>query len=130
MINMTLRLARMVVLLVVAAFAVVAHAEKPAKIPVAFGKWTGPRAGTFKSAVRNGIKKGCVVVRPDKARVIIEGEVSAEDKPIKVRVILKSPNNQEIVESKEYTFYKPTVSQGQSNRMGREVTEMAGRAPE
>ena len=129
MINMAFRLRAIVVLLVVALGAVMAHAEKPAKIPVAFGKWTGPHASTFKRALRNGVKAGCVVVRADKARVVIDGEVSADDKPIKVRVILKSPQTQEIVESREYTFSKPSVSQAQSNRMGREVTDMAQRAP-
>ena len=107
-----------------------AHAEKPAKVPIAFGKWTGPHASTFKSALRKGLQKGCVVVRAGKARVVIDGEVSAEDKPIKLRVILKSPRSGEIVESREYTFAKPTVSSALANRMGREVTEMAQRAPE
>jgi hypothetical protein len=125
---MVLRPLKVIVLLMLAALTV--HAEKPPKIPVAFGKWTGPHAGTFKSAVRNGVSKGCVVVRPAKARVIIEGEVGAEDKPIKVRVILKSPANNEIVESREYSFSKPSVSAAQSRKMGREVTEMAQRAPE
>jgi hypothetical protein len=130
MVEMTLRSLKMVVLLLIAMGAAVAHAEKPAKIPVALGKWTGPHAGTFKSALRSGLSKGCVVVRAEKARVIIEGEVSAEDKPIKVHVILKSPKTSDIVESREYTFSKPSVSQAQSNKMGREVTEMASRAPE
>jgi hypothetical protein len=130
MINMALRSLKMVVLLWIAMGAAVAHSKKPPKTPVAFGKWTGPHAGTFKSALRRGVSKGCVVVRAEKARVIIEGEVGAEDKPIKVRVILKSPKTSDIVESREYTFSKPSVSQGQSNKMGREVTEMARRAPE
>jgi hypothetical protein len=127
---MDLRPVKRVALLVIALAAPTAYAEKPPKIPVAFGKWTGPHAGTFKGAVRNGVSKGCVVVRPAKARVIIEGEVGAEDKPIKVRVILKSPTNNEIVESREYTFNKPSVSAAQSRKMGRDVTEMAQRAPE
>jgi hypothetical protein len=125
-----LRSLKMVVLVWIAMGAAVAHAEKSPKIPVAFGKWTGPHAGTFKSALRGGVSKGCVVVRAEKARVIIEGEVSAEDKRIKVRVILRSPKTSDIVESREYTFSKPSVSQAQSNKMGREVTEMARRAPE
>src|SRR5262245_52043236 len=129
MINMALRLFKTIVLLVVALG--IAHAEKPAKIPVAFGKWTGPHAGSFKSAVRSGIAQGCVVVKPEKARVIIEGEVTATDeKRIKVLVVLKSPRTHEIAESREYTFAKPNVSAGMSKKMGREVTEMAGRAPE
>jgi hypothetical protein len=130
MVAMGLRSRSLIVLLLLALSAVTAHAEKPAKIPVAFGKWTGPHAGAFKSALRNGIKNGCVVVRADKARVIIDGEVNGDDKPIKLRVILKSPKTQDIVESREYTFSKPTPSQNQANRMGREVTEMAQRAPE
>jgi hypothetical protein len=129
MIAMPLRFAGIFALLV-ALMSGGAHAEKPAKIPVAFGKWTGPHASTFKSALRNGVRKGCAVVRADKARVVIEGEVSADDKPIKLRVVLKSPRSGDIVESREYTFSKPTVSAAQSKRMGREVTEMAQRAPE
>jgi hypothetical protein len=130
MINMALRSLKMVVLLGIVMGAAVAHAKKPPKTPVAFGKWTGPHAGTFKSALRNGISKGCVVVRAEKARVIIDGEVGAEDKPIKVRVILKSPKTSDVVESREYTFSKPSVSQAQSSKMGREVAEMARRAPD
>jgi hypothetical protein len=106
-------------------------AEKPPKIPVAMGKWTGPHAGSFKSAVRGGIAKDCAVVRADKARVVIEGEVTEkENKHLTVRVILKSPKTSEVVESKEYEFAKPNVSHGMSQKMGRDVFEMARRAPE
>jgi hypothetical protein len=110
--------------------AVGARAEKPPKIPVALGKWTGPHASGFKSGLRSGISKECVVVRPAKARVIVEGEVTGTDKPWKVRVIVKSPKTDEVIESREYTFYKPTPSQAQSHKMGRDVTEIARRAPE
>jgi hypothetical protein len=109
--------------------AAAARAEKPPKIPVALGKWTGPHAGTFKSALRSGISKDCVVVRPAKARVVIDGEVSG-DTTFTVRVILKSPRTNEIVESREYTFSKPEVSQAKSHKMGRDVAEMARRAPD
>src|SRR5690348_5676258 len=109
----------------------VASAEKPAKIPVAFGGWTGPHAGRFKSAVRGTIGKACVVLRADKARVIIEGEVteSEDKKKISVKVVVKSPKTNEIVESREYSFGKPEPSSGQSKKMGHDVVEMAKRAP-
>ena len=43
---------------------------------------------------------------------------------------MKSPKTNEIVESKEYSFSKPELSQAQSHRLGRDVFEMARRAPE
>jgi hypothetical protein len=107
-----------------------ALAEKPAKIPVAFGAWKGPHASTFKSGLRRGLAKGCAVVARNKARAVIEGEVTEADKKLTVRVTLKSPKSDEIIESREYSFAKPTVSAGMSNKMGHDVTEMAGRAPE
>ena len=107
-----------------------AQAEKPPKIPVALGAWTGPRAGSFKSGVRSGVAKECQVVRANKARVIIDGEVTEEDKRFKVRVIVKSPVTNDIVESKEYTFSKPELSQGQSRKIGHDVFEIARRSPE
>jgi hypothetical protein len=107
-----------------------ARAEKPPRIPVALGKWTGPHAGSFKSGLRGGISKECVVVRADKARVIIDGEVTGTDKPFKVRVIVKSPRTGDVVESREYTFQKPSPSGPQSRKMGHDVTEIARRAPE
>src|SRR5579859_338670 len=68
------------------------YAEKPAKIPVAFGAWKGPHAGTFKSGLRRGLAKGCAVVGKNKARVIIEGEVTEqENKHFSLRVVVKSP---------------------------------------
>jgi hypothetical protein len=124
------RLLKWVVLLLVA-MGGGAHAEKPAKIPVAMGAWTGPHAGTFKSGVRSGVAKDCVVTRAEKARVIIEGEVKeGENNHFTVQVIVKSAKTKEIVESREYSFSKPQVSQAQSHRMGRDVTEIARRAPE
>jgi hypothetical protein len=106
-------------------------ADKPPKIPVAMGKWTGPHAGSFKSSVRGAIGKDCVVVKADKARVVIEGEVTEkENKHLTLRVILKSPKTSEVVESKEYEFSKPSPSHGQAQRMGKDVFEMARRAPE
>jgi hypothetical protein len=107
--------------------------EKPEKIPVAMGTWTGPKASRFKSAVRSGIVavKECAVVRPNKARVIIDGEVKSEDdKHFAVHVTLKSPKTNDIVESRDYTFNKPEPSQNQSKKMGRDVTEIARRSPE
>jgi hypothetical protein len=118
-------------LLAVGVGAAPAQAEKPPKIPVAFGAWTGPHAGSFKSGVRSGVAKECAVVRAEKARVIIDGEVTeTEPKHFKLRVIVKSPKTNDIVESREYTFSKPEVSQGQSHRMGRDVFEIARRSPE
>ena len=109
----------------------VALAEKPAKIPVAFGGWTGPHASRFKSAVRGTIGKDCVVTRADKARVIIEGEATESDdkKKVTVKVVVKSPKTNEIVESREYSFSKPEPSSGQSKKMGHDVVERAKRAP-
>jgi hypothetical protein len=107
-----------------------APAEKPVKIPVAMGTWTGPHAGVFKGAVRSGMSKDCVVTRASKARVIIDGEVSEADKGFKVRVIVKSPKTNEIVDSREYAFAKPQVSAGMSKKMGSYVGEIAKRAPE
>jgi hypothetical protein len=106
-----------------------ARADKPARIPVAFGQWTGPHAGTFKSGLRGGLAKECVVVKAEKARVIIDGEVSG-DKTFKVRVVVKSPQTKDTLESKEYSFSKPSVSEAQSHRMGRDVAEIARRAPD
>jgi hypothetical protein len=117
-------------ILATAVLGTAAHAEKPVKIPVAFGTWTGPHAGRFKSGVRSGVAKDCVVVRAEKARVIIDGEVSSEDnKHFKVRVMVKSPKTNELVETKEYSFSKPQLSQAQSHRLGRDVFEIARRAP-
>jgi len=111
--------------------AVSARAEKPPKIPVALGKWTGPHAGSFKSALRSGLAKDCVVVGAAKARVIVDGEVtSADEKHFTVRVIVKSPKTNDIVESREYSYSKPALSQAQSHKMGRDVTEIARRSPE
>jgi hypothetical protein len=111
--------------------AVAARADKPPKIPVAMGTWTGPKASRFKSAVRNGIAKECAVVRKDKARVVIEGEVkSDDDKHFSVHVIVKSPKTGDIVESRDYTSAKPQPSQAMSHKMGHDVTEIARRAPE
>jgi hypothetical protein len=109
-----------------------ALADKPALIPVTFGAWKGSHANTFKSGLRRGLAKakGCSVVPRGKARVVIEGEVTEQNGKFSVHVSLKSPKNDEIIESREYSFSKPTVSDGQANKMGREVTEMAGRAPE
>jgi hypothetical protein len=111
--------------------AVAMGAEKPPKIPVTMGTWTGPKASHFKSAVRNGAAKECAFVRKDKARVIIDGEVKSEDdKHFSVHVIVKSPKTGDIVESRDYTFNKPEPSQNQSKKMGHDVTEIARRAPE
>jgi hypothetical protein len=107
-----------------------ARAEKPPKIPVAMGTWTGPHAPTFKSAVRNGMSKDCVVTKPAKARVVIDGEVVQNDKSFTVRVVVKSPKSGEIVESREYKFAKPSVSSGMAKKMGHDVGEIAKRAPE
>src|SRR5215472_4683307 len=107
----------MVLLVAIGVGAAVAHADKPPKIPVALGKWSGPHSGSFKSALRSGLSKDCVVVRAEKARVIIDGEVSG-DKTFTVRVILKSPKTNELVESREFSFSKPDVSPARSRKMG------------
>jgi hypothetical protein len=108
-----------------------ARADKPPKIPVAMGTWTGPHSGTFKSAVRNGVAKDCVVTKATKARVVIEGEVSEKEKGgFTVRVVVKSPKTNDIVESREYSFPKPQVSSGMSHKMGHDVVEIAKRSPE
>jgi hypothetical protein len=117
-------------ILVIGAGMVGARAEKPPKIPVAMGTWTGPHAGTFKSAVRSGVSKDCSVVKANKARVIIDGEVTEAEKGFTVHVTVKSPKTNEIVESREYSFSKPQVSQAQTHKMGHDVTEIARRAPE
>jgi hypothetical protein len=120
-----------VALVLLALGGMAAAAEKPPKIPVAIGKWTGPHAGTFKSAVRSGIGKDCQVVKPAKARVVIDGEVTeGDDKKLTVRVLVKSPKTDELVQSKEYTFAKPNVSHGMSQKMGHDLTEIARRSPE
>jgi hypothetical protein len=108
-----------------------AEAEKPAKIPVTLGNWKGPHANTFKGAVRRGVSKGCVVVKKDKARVVIDGEVT-ESSPnhFTVRVMVKSPKNDEIIESREYAYSKPNASGGQADRMGRDIVAIAQRAPQ
>src|SRR5689334_16743298 len=108
-----------------------ARAEKPPRIPVAMVSWTGPHAATFKSAVRNGVSKDCVVTKAAKARVIIDGEVAEKEKGgFTVHVIVKSPKTNEIVESREYSFAKPQVSSGMSHKMGHDVVEIAKRSPE
>jgi hypothetical protein len=107
-----------------------ARADKPVKIPVAMGTWNGPHAGTFKSAVRSGMSKDCVVTKAAKARVTVDGEVTEEEKGFKVRVVVKSPKTNDIVESREYSFAKPTVSSGMAKKMGHDVGEIAKRAPE
>jgi hypothetical protein len=107
-----------------------ALADKPERIPVAMGAWKGPHAGSFKSGVRSAIGKDCVVVKAEKARVIVEGEVtpSEDGKKVTVKMVIKSPKTNEIVESKEYST-KPDPSVGQSKKMGHDLVEMARRAP-
>jgi hypothetical protein len=108
-----------------------ARADNAPKMPVAFGKWTGPHAPHFKSALRSGLAKDCVVVRAEKARVIIDGEVTEKDnKHFVLRVMVNSAKTKELVESKEYTFSKPDASQAQSRKMGHDVFEIARRTPE
>jgi hypothetical protein len=112
-------------------FTATGRADKPPKIPVAFGKWTGPHASHFKSALRSAATKECAVVSASKARVIVDGEVTEkEDKHLSVRVLVKSPKTNELVESKEYVLAKPDVSKGQARKMGHDLFEIARRAPE
>ncbi len=105
-------------------------APKPPKIPVVFGTWTGPSAGTFKSAVRKGIAKDCIVVAKKKARVVIEGTAEAQGKGAVVHVRVKAAKTDEIVETKDFTFARLSVSSGQAGKMGKAVAEIAGRSPE
>jgi ABC-type sugar transport system substrate-binding protein len=124
---------KLVVVLALAAGSASAFAEKTEKIPVAMGSWKGPSANTFKGAVRRGLSKECAVVggkAAKTARVVIDGEVESSDpKHFVVRVIVKSPKSGEVVEQKEYKFSKASATQAQSDRMGREVSEIVRRAP-
>ena len=106
-----------------------AHADKPEKIPVAMGKWKGPHAAGFKSALRRGLAKYCTIGSAKKARAIIDGEETEEGKKAKLTVIVRAAKTKEVVEQREYNFSKPSASAGQASKMGREVAEMAGRAP-
>lgn len=127
------RLAKLVVLLFLMSFMILAAgsagADKPVKIPVAFGAWKGPQANIFKNALQRGVRKECVLVKPRTARVVIEGEVTEKDQKFVVRVIVKMPKGDELAGSHEYTYAKPKVTQAQANKMGHDVTEMARRAP-
>jgi hypothetical protein len=126
---------RVVKLLVVMAIFVLglspfaARADKPEKIPVALGSWKGPSANTFKSALRRGLAKDCLVVGAKRARVVIDGEVSQEAKGFTVRVIVKSAKSGEVAEQREFPFAKANVSPAQSNRMGHAVADMVRHAP-
>jgi hypothetical protein len=104
-------------------------AEKPEKIPVALGSWKGPSAGSFKGALRRGLAKDCTFTKPKTARAIIDGEVTQEGKKFTVRVIVKAAQSGEVLEQREYPYSKPSLSQGQTNKLGREVAEMVRRAP-
>jgi hypothetical protein len=111
--------------------AVAARSEKAKadRTPVMFGSWKGPSARVFKSALRNGIAKECLVVGPKAARAIIDGEVREQGKGVVVRVIVKAAKSGEVVEQREFTFSRPQASRSQADRMGRAVADMARRAP-
>src|SRR5258706_9638066 len=106
-----------------------ASAEKPEKIPVALGSWKGPHAGSFKSALRRGLLKECVFVRAKAARVTIDGEVTEQGKRFSVRVLVNSTKTGELFEQHTYSYARPTLSDGQSNKLGHDVAEVARRAP-
>jgi len=122
---------RLVVLiaLALALAALPARAEKPEKIPVALGSWKGPSASSFKSALRRGLAKDCVIVGAKRARAILDGEVVQDGKAFTVRVIVKSAKSGEVAEQREFPFAKASVSSAQANRMGRAVADMVRRAP-
>lgn len=111
--------------------ALASHSAKPKadRTPVAFGSWKGPGASAFKSALRHGIAKECVVVGAKMARALIDGEVRPQGKGVIVRVIVKAAKGGEVVEQREFTFARPRASKSQTDRMGRAVADMARRAP-
>jgi hypothetical protein len=117
-----------VILLVAFGFGAV-RAEKPEKLRVALGSWTGPHAGSFKSALRSGMRKECLFVNAKTARAIIDGEVVEQGKRFSVRVIVKSAKTGEVAEQREFSFAGPSPSQHQSSKMGHDVAEMVRRAP-
>jgi hypothetical protein len=99
------------------------------KTPIAFGSWKGPSAGSFKSALRRGLQKECVVVPAKKARAIITAEVTQEGKKYSVHVVVTSTKTNEVVESRTFTFSKPSLSAGQTNKFGADVGAIARRSP-
>jgi hypothetical protein len=106
-----------------------AKEEKPPKIPVAFGKWSGPSAGSFKASMRSTLNKSCVVVGKKKSRAYIEGVVEPENKGAVLHLVVKASKNDEVVESRDFHSPRPTPSSGLGNKIGRAVVEMANRAP-
>jgi hypothetical protein len=106
-----------------------ARADKPEKLRVAMGAWTGPHASSFKSGLRGGLGKDCVFVRAKAARSVIDGEVTEENKKFTVKVIVKSAKTGEVAEQREYKYSKPSMSSAQSKKIGHDVVEMVRRAP-
>lgn len=107
----------------------VAGPPKPEKLPVAFGAWTGKGAGSFKSALRGKIGKECVVVPPKKARALLEGVVTEAGKGVTVKLVVKAAFNGEVVQSKEFSFARPSPQAGKVAQMAKAVVEITRRTP-
>jgi hypothetical protein len=106
-----------------------AKATKPEKIHVAFGAWTGPGSGSYKSGIRTAIAKDCVFTPKKSARALIEGAVAADGKGSVLSLSVKAAQSGEVVESREFKSPKPSPSRALLNKIGRAVVEMANRAP-
>src|SRR5689334_21132612 len=113
--------------LAVAFAALPGRTENPVNVPVADGRWKGPSASSFNSALRRGLAKDCVIVGAKRARAILDGEVVQDGKAFTVRVIVKSAKSGEVAEQREFPFAKASVSSAQANRMGRAVADMVRR---
>ena len=106
-----------------------AKAPKPEKIRVAFGAWSGPGAGAFKSGLRSAIAKDCVIGGKKGARAIVEGVVAPEAKGAVLRLAIKAAESGELVESREFHSPQPRPSHALLSKIGRAVVEMVRRAP-
>jgi hypothetical protein len=104
-------------------------APKPEKEKVAFGAFTGPGAGSFKSGIRSIVAKACVITSKKSARALIEGESTPKDKGVVFRLVIKGAQNGEVVESREFPSPKPSPSSGLVHKIGRAAVEMAQRVP-
>jgi hypothetical protein len=113
-------------LLVAAAPADAKPDDKPA---VSLGSFTGPQARVFKGGIASHLRKENKVVGKKTARAVVEGVVEEEDGKFRVRVIVRDPTSNEVVEERSYAFAKPKVDAGRGRRIARDVAEMARRAP-
>ncbi len=121
----------MIALVLLTGFAREAAAKppKPEKFKVAFGTWTGPSTGSFKSALRSALAKDCSFVGRKSARLIFEGVVAPQGKGAVLSFTIKLARNDEIVESREFKCPRPTPNRAQANKFARAIVEMARRAP-